>query len=131
MSGLFEIDLRSNKPIYEQIVTQVKEMVLTGYLRPGDAMPSIRAVSREAMVNPNTVARAYQDLERLGLIETVVGRGTFIKEQPTPFYPPSELNKTLDKLKSPIMEMKLMGLTNDSIVTHVEAILGALEGEKP
>ncbi len=74
---MIHIELRSDVPIYEQIVRQVQSQVVRGVLRPGDQMPSIRKLAESIRTNPNTVARAYQELERLGLIENWVGKGAF------------------------------------------------------
>ena len=126
---MFQIDLRSPKPIYEQIVDQVREQVLKGFLRAGDAMPSIRAVSKAATVNNNTVARAYQELERMGLIETVVGRGTFIKDAPQPARDESRINRLFEKMKPPLMELKLMGLHDEDITKEINRLLSALKEE--
>lgn len=123
MSALFEIDLGSNKPIYEQLVNQVKEQVLRGFLQKGDAMPSIRAVSKAVLVNSNTVARAYQELERLGLIETVVGRGTFVKGTPTPRIDEEKSQALFSQIKTPLMELKLMGMADEAIVEGVQRLL--------
>lgn len=126
---MFLIDLRSPKPIYEQIVDQVREQVIKGFLRPGDAMPSIRSVSKTTQVNNNTVARAYQELERMGLIETVVGRGTFVKESPLPKRDESRVEALKNKMKPSLMEMKLMGMTNPDIIGEINGLLDALKEE--
>ncbi len=72
------ISTGSNTPIYKQITDQVRLAAATGKLGVGDQLPSVRALAEELVVNPNTVARAYTDLAREGLIETRAGRGVFI-----------------------------------------------------
>ncbi len=67
--------------IYEQIVTQVEENVLSGLLKAGEQLPSVRVLSLELALNPNTVSKAYTELERRGIICTVVGKGCFISEK--------------------------------------------------
>ncbi len=74
----FNVDPASGIPIYLQIVYQVKRATATGLLREGDQMPSVRELAVELTVNPNTIAKAYQELERAGLIRTVRGVGTFV-----------------------------------------------------
>lgn len=74
----FQVDARSATPIYDQIVTQVKYAVAAGTLRPGEPLPSVRQLAVALRVNPNTVARAYRDLEADGVVETRAGRGTFV-----------------------------------------------------
>jgi len=77
---LLQINFKSGMPIYLQIVDQVKAAAASGALRPGEALPSIRPLSEELRVNRNTVAKAYSELESLGVIETQPGRGCFLKE---------------------------------------------------
>ena len=68
----------SNRPIYEQITTQIKELILTGELRPGQKLPSIRALANGLRISAITTKRAYTDLEAQGFIETVQGKGSFV-----------------------------------------------------
>lgn len=77
----FHIDPSSGTPIYRQIVDQVRQAVASGVLRAGDRLPSVRDMSVELAVNPNTIAKAYQELEREGVIETPRGRGSFIADR--------------------------------------------------
>ena len=65
-------------PIYLQLMEQVKHAIETGALRPGDQLPGIRPLAEELVINPNTVAKAYRDLERQGLVVARQGRGTFV-----------------------------------------------------
>lgn len=68
----------SGKPIYEQITTQIKGMILSGVLKQGEALPSMRLLAKELRISVITTKRAYEDLERDGFIETVVGKGSFV-----------------------------------------------------
>lgn len=77
----FHIDPSSGTPIYRQIVDQVRQAVASGVLKPGDKLPSVRDMAVELAVNPNTIAKAYQELERDGVIETPRGKGSFIAER--------------------------------------------------
>ena len=77
---LLPISFKSGTPIYLQIVDQMKDAAASGALQPGEALPSIRPLAEELRVNRNTVAKAYSELESLGLIETLPGRGCFLKE---------------------------------------------------
>ncbi len=72
------VDTRSGVPIYKQIVRQIEKGIVGGLLKPGDQLPTVREVALELTINPNTVARAYRELEHVGLIESIQGRGTFI-----------------------------------------------------
>ncbi|MGH9649112.1 MAG: GntR family transcriptional regulator [Terriglobales bacterium] len=81
---LLQINFKSGMPVYLQIVDQVKAAAASGALQPGEALPSIRPVAEELRVNRNTVAKAYSELESLGVIETLPGKGCFLKENHSP-----------------------------------------------
>ncbi|WP_025721254.1 GntR family transcriptional regulator [Paenibacillus sp. 1-18] len=82
---MFELDIRSRKPIYEQLMDRVKEMIVYGSLQPDEQLPSVRALSAQLTVNPNTIQKAYRELEREGYIYSVQGKGSFVtpaRQQP-------------------------------------------------
>ena len=79
MPAIFTVDPRSGVPIYLQVIEQVKRAVAFGALSPGEQLPTVKALALELTVNPNTVARAYRDLEREAIIETSPGRGSFVR----------------------------------------------------
>jgi len=81
---MLQIDFRSGLPIYTQIVNQVQAQVAGGILKPGDQLPTVRALAEELRVNFNTVARAYRILDEARIISTQQGRGTYITEIPPP-----------------------------------------------
>ena len=74
----FQCDSTGRMPIYRQLIEQVRQAVATGRIQPGDRLPSVRQLSKELVVNPNTIARAYTELEREGVINTRPGLGAFI-----------------------------------------------------
>jgi GntR family transcriptional regulator len=78
------LDFRSGLPIYAQIVNQVQSQLANGILKPGDQLPTVRALAQELRVNFNTVARAYRILDEAHIISTQQGRGTYITEIPQP-----------------------------------------------
>jgi len=80
------ISNNANKPIYEQITSQIKSMIMSGELQAGDAIPSMRALAKSIHVSVITVQKAYEDLQRDGFIETSVGRGSFVSAQNKEFY---------------------------------------------
>ena len=83
----YEINSASRLPIYQQLVQQVREAIARGDLKPEEQLPSVRQLSRDLVINPNTVARAYTELEREGLLNNRPGRGVFVAE------PKDELTK--------------------------------------
>jgi GntR family transcriptional regulator len=82
---LFQIDFKSGKPVYLQLVDQIRYAAASGSLRPGESLPSIRPLAEELRVNRNTIAKAYAELESQGVIETLPGKGCFLKENNSPF----------------------------------------------
>ena len=80
------ISNNANKPIYEQITTQIKAMIMSGELQAGDAIPSRRSLAKSIHVSVITVQKAYEDLQRDGFIETTVGRGSFVSARNKEFY---------------------------------------------
>src|SRR5271156_6385704 len=77
---LLQIDFKSGKPVYLQLVDQIRYAAASGGLRTGESLPSIRPLAEELRVNRNTVAKAYTELENQGVIETIPGKGCFLKE---------------------------------------------------
>lgn len=73
-----QIDLRSRTPIFEQIITSVRDLAIRGLMQPDEPMPSVRALAAELAINPNTIQKAYAELERQGVIYSLAGRGNFI-----------------------------------------------------
>jgi GntR family transcriptional regulator len=81
----FKLNFKSGKPVYLQVVDQVKAAAASGAVRSGEPLPSIRPLAEELRVNRNTVAKAYAELESQGVIETVAGKGCFIRANNSPF----------------------------------------------
>src|ERR1700709_2017141 len=82
---MLRVNFKSGKPVYLQVVDQIKAAAASGALQPGEALPSIRLLAEELRVNRNTVAKAYSELENQGVIETIPGKGCFLKESNSPF----------------------------------------------
>jgi GntR family transcriptional regulator len=79
MPAIFTVDPHTGVPIYLQLIEQVKRSVALGVLAPGERLPTVKQLATDLTINPNTVARAYRELERDGVIETSVGRGSFVR----------------------------------------------------
>ncbi len=82
---LFQVDLQAGKPVYLQLADQVRFAAASGKLRPGDPLPALRPLAEELRINRNTIAKAYAELETQGIIETIQGKGYFLRENPSPF----------------------------------------------
>src|SRR5437870_3834396 len=80
----FQLNFKSGKPVYLQVVDQVKSAAASGAVRAGEPLPSIRPLAEELRVNRNTVAKAYAELESQGVIETIAGKGCFLRENHSP-----------------------------------------------
>ena len=77
---MFQLDLKSRKSIYEQVIDNLKELIMTRVLSTDEKLPSVRELSKEITVNPNTVQKAYRELERQGYVYTTSGVGTFVAD---------------------------------------------------
>jgi GntR family transcriptional regulator len=95
---VLQIDFRSGLPIYTQIVNQIEAQIAGGLLKPGDQLPTVRALAEELRVNFNTVARAYRILDEARIISTQQGRGTYITEIPPPHISEKLRRETLEAL---------------------------------
>jgi len=82
---LFRVDFKSGKAVYLQLVDQIRYAAASGALRPGEPLPSIRPLAEQLRLNRNTVAKAYSELESQGVIETIAGKGCFVKNNHSPF----------------------------------------------
>lgn len=127
---MFIVDGRSTKPIYEQIVDQVKEQSLKGILKSGDQLPSVRQLAGMLTINPNTVSKAYQELERQKVIETIRGRGTFVCNLPAKKVDEEKMAGLYQALKNICIELHYMGLEEEEIVAQVDKVFKELRGEK-
>lgn len=112
-----EIIISSNteKPIYEQITAQIKAMIMSGELRTGDPIPSMRALARSIHVSVITVQRAYEDLTRDGFLETVTGKGSFVAAQNTAFIREEQLRLAEEHLQEAAQIGRRHGISYDQL----------------
>ena len=82
MTIQIQLDVKSGVPFYRQVIDQVKAAIATGSIEPGDRLPTVRQLAVDLSINPNTVSRAYTELELTGLVETQMGSGTFVGNRP-------------------------------------------------
>lgn len=100
---LFELNYKSAKPVYLQVVDQVKNAVASGTARAGDALPSIRPLAEELRVNRNTIAKAYGELESQGVIQTLAGKGCFITGQASPLRKDARMKLVTEELDDAVI----------------------------
>jgi GntR family transcriptional regulator len=123
---LFHVNPSSGVPIYVQIETQVKNAVAAGALKRDQALPSVRKLASELGINPNTVARAYQELERAGVIATVQGGGTYVAENVPRFLKSEKFRRLLPYARQIAVEGIQLGLTEEEIMEMVQEELERL-----
>ena len=116
-------------PIYLQIQAQVKQAVAAGALRAGDAMPSVRKLAADLRINPNTVARAYLELEREGVIAAVPGGGTFVADGPPGLLKAERVRRFRPLARQVAVEGRQLRLSRDEIVQLVDEELKAFGGK--
>lgn len=114
---MIHLDYRDNRPIYEQVRDGLRKLMVTGMLRPGDKLPSVRALAVELAINPNTIQRAYAELEREGFIYSIPGKGCFAA---------GELESTLrrkedlmERLRELVAELRYLQVTDEEIFALV------------
>jgi GntR family transcriptional regulator len=100
---VFELNYKSAKPVYLQVVDQVKAAIASGAARAGDALPSIRPLAEELRVNRNTIAKAYGELESQGVIQTQAGRGCFITGQASPLRKDARVKLVTEELDAAVV----------------------------
>ncbi|WP_102028582.1 GntR family transcriptional regulator [Salirhabdus sp. Marseille-P4669] len=122
------LDPKSNVPIYEQIIRQVRERIVQGIVRPGEKVPSIRELSAELAINPNTVSKAYKELERLGIFVTYRGKGTFINEEIEHLSSEKDILKLKEVAKELVIDSIYNGIGLDKLMEWIEEYYLEMEG---
>ena len=117
---MIQLDLQSRLPIYEQLKSKIIELVMLEQLKPDDQLPSVRSFARDLGINPNTVQKAYQELERDKIIYSVLGRGSYIN-------PDIQLNRQLQlvylgKIKQAAKEAKQCGIEQSQAIQTIHEV---------
>ena len=123
MPAVLTVDPRSGVPIYLQIIEQVKRSVALGVLGDGEQLPTVKQLALDLTVNPNTIARAYRELEREGVIATSVGRGSFVRSDDSDASPRVAAEIGREALDVALREAKSVGLGRDEVRALFEASL--------
>ena len=118
---MYRIDLLSRIPIYEQIIAQTEKFITSGVLKPGDALPSVRSLSIMLHANPNTVARAFTELDRAGIICTVQGKGCFVTDDAKQILKKKAKEKLAD-VTALCRELIAAGVGKDEIIAEINNI---------
>src|SRR5438128_8509279 len=126
---LFRPNPSSGVPIYLQLMEQVKHSIETGALRPGEQLPGMRPLAEELVVNPNTVAKAYRELEHEGVVELRQGAGAFVTDKAPTKKDADKVRASQAIVASAIEKMRARGVTDDEIRRLVEAELSGMYAE--
>lgn len=111
---MFQVDAMSRIPVYEQIVEQMERYILAGIMNPNDKLPSVRNLSVELAINPNTIQKSYTELDRRGVIYSVPGRGSFVAADALERIGGNRRMK-LNEMKELMLELKLAGITYEEM----------------
>lgn len=124
---MFELDMRSRKPIYEQLVDKLKELIINEVLKPDEQLPSVRALAQQLTINPNTIQKAYRELENQGFIYSQKGKGSFVN--------PSSYSRDEDKIKELkaeierlVLEVLYLGVPVVELIEMIESLDAAKGG---
>lgn len=116
------INNASNQPLYEQIVTQIKQLIISNVLKEGEALPSMRLLAKELKISVITTKRAYEELEREGFIETVTGKGSFVSAK-NPELLKEESYRIIEQYLNKVVEKaKLCGLSKQEILELLDTL---------
>lgn len=127
---IIQLNYKSGKPVYLQIVDQIKAAAASGALRPGEALPYIRPLAEELRVNRNTIAKAYSELEGLGVIETIPGKGCFLKENNSPLRKEIRRKMLIEEIDQAIVQAHHLQVPHDEFLKLVNERFAALEKRK-
>lgn len=114
------IDYNDKRPIYEQVIDRLQTLILNGALEPDSKLPSVRALAIELSINPNTIQRAYSELERSGFIYSVKGRGNFVRADES--FADKQKAKLLGELRTQIQKCRDSGIKQSEIQACTDSI---------
>lgn len=118
---MYQIDVMSRVPVYEQIVEQTEKFIMTGILKEGDKIPSVRNLSIQLSVNPNTIQKAVSELDRRGLVASVPGKGCFITDKARRTLCMAKRND-LSVVREKIEELALAGVEKEEIIEVIDEV---------
>ena len=120
---MFELDMKSRKAISDQIIENMKELIVSGVIKADDKIPSVREMANQLLVNPNTVQKAYRTLEAQGYIFTVKGRGTFVADTSCLPVDSRELQEAKTQIRDSISKLYYLGIKKTEAKDIVEQII--------
>jgi GntR family transcriptional regulator len=126
----FQLNYKSGKPVYLQLVDQVKSAAASGAVQPGEPLPSIRPLAEELRVNRNTVAKAYAELESQRVIETVAGKGCFVRANSSPFRKEVRLKLVAEEMDEAVVQAHHLQIGKSEFLRLAEDRFDAFEEKR-
>lgn len=117
---MYELNENDKRPLYQQIIDQTIEGLVKGYYRPGDKLPSVREMAKMLLVNQSTIVKSYKELEEMGIIETVVGSGTYISLNEEKLKKQREY--ALEEMKGIISRIIFLGVKKEEVLKIYEEV---------
>src|SRR5215510_4697748 len=127
---IIQLNFKSGKPVYLQIVDQIKAAAASGALQPGEALPYIRPLAEELRVNRNTIAKAYSELESLGVIETIPGKGCFLKDNHSPLRKEVRRKMLVEEIDQAIVQAHHLQVPRDEFLELIRERMAVFEGKR-
>ena len=127
---LLQINFKSGKPVYLQVVDQIKAAAASGALQPGEALPCIRPLAEELRVNRNTIAKAYSELESIGVIETLPGKGCFLKETQALLRKDVRRKMLIEEIDQAIVQAHHLQVPRHEFLELVHERMAVLDGKR-
>jgi GntR family transcriptional regulator len=126
----FQLNFKSGKPVYLQMVDQVKAAAASGAIRVGEPLPSIRPLAEQLRVNRNTVAKAYAELERQGVIETHAGKGCFVRPNDTPYKKTVRVELLTQAIDEAVVQAHHLQVGKDEFIALADDRFDAFEDQR-
>ena len=118
---MFQLNYRDNRPIYEQLNEQLRKLIVTGVLKSDEKLPSIREIASSLAINPNTIQRAYRELESEGYVYTIAGKGSFAA--PRQDIDDRREKELLQQFDAIILELSYLGYQSDSLFQRITNLI--------
>ena len=120
---MITLDYRDRRPLYEQVVERFRELMFQGILKENEKMPSVRSLAMELSITPNTIQRAYVELERMGMIYSVKGKGSFVAESNHELIKEEQLKQIEDALGTAIEKARQAGVSMDELKEMLQMLI--------
>ncbi|WP_332631850.1 GntR family transcriptional regulator [Halalkalibacter flavus] len=124
---MFQLDTRSRKPIYEQLVEKMKELIIHEVYQPDEQLPSVRVLSQQLTINPNTIQKAYRELEHQGYIYSIPGKGKFVAPQ-SETTNEEKVKKMKQELIKLLSEAMYLGMDKEDILSLLDIAEKSVKG---